>query len=156
MAYSRTDKSKTQLKKRNPEELPNAYQLRERWFDDIEDLIRDLNLAVEQEDDDAYYEDDEYYAEDPFDGEYDYFNSHDEDWEEIAESGERFLSEKGFDLNSLAGLKKAQGWLEKAEIEDLLRPEELADNNTDPLVGADRLAVMLMIVKARIDKKMKM
>jgi DNA repair protein RadC len=34
MAYSRTDKSKTQLKKRNPEELPNAYQLRERFMTD--------------------------------------------------------------------------------------------------------------------------
>ena len=86
----------------------------------------------------------------------DYINSQDGDWEEITENGERFLSEKGFDLNSLAGLKKAQGWLEKAEIEDLLRPEELADNNTDPLVGADRLAIMLMIVKVQIEKKMKM
>ena len=68
------------------------------------------------------------------------------------EPTEQFLKEKGFDLSTLAGLKAAQVWLEKARPEDAFATEGPIDNEVDWHMGEARLDGMLKIVKARIQK----
>ena len=74
---------------------------------------------------------------------------------ELGEAADQFLTEKGFDLNSLAGLKAAQAWLENAKVEDAFYSEGPIENAIDWHVGEARIAAMLKVVKARIEKSMK-
>ena len=74
---------------------------------------------------------------------------------ELGEATDQFLTEKGFDLSNLAGLKKAQAWLENAKVEDAFYSEGPIENAIDWHVGEARIAAMLKVVKARIEKRMK-
>ena len=65
---------------------------------------------------------------------------------------EQFLKEKGFDLSTLAGLKAAQVWLEKAQPADAFVTEGPIDNAVDWHMGEARLDGMLKIVKAKIQR----
>ena len=68
------------------------------------------------------------------------------------EPTEQFLKEKGFDLSTLAGLKAAQVWLEKAQPADAYVTEGPIDNAVDWHMGEARLDGMLKIVKAKINR----
>ena len=75
--------------------------------------------------------------------------------QEIGESTDAFLKDKGFNVNTLSGLKKAQHWLENARVEDAFYTNDVPiDNTVDWHMGEARLAAMLKIVKDRIEKKM--
>jgi len=56
-------------------------------------------------------------------------------------------------LSNLAGLKKAQAWLENAKVEDAFYSEGPIENAIDWHVGEARIAAMLKVVKARIEKR---
>ena len=75
--------------------------------------------------------------------------------QEMGESTDAFLKDKGFNVDTLSGLKKAQQWLENARVEDAFYTDDVPiDNAVDWHMGEARLAAMLKIVKDRIEKRM--
>ena len=73
---------------------------------------------------------------------------------EMGESTDVFLRDKGFNTNTLSGLKAAQKWLENAKVEDAFYTDDVPiDNAVDWHMGEARLAAMLKIVKDRIEKR---
>ena len=72
--------------------------------------------------------------------------------EEMDESTEAFLREKGYDISTLAGAKAAQKFLENAGPEDAFWTEGPVDNEMDEYMGRMRIGAMLECVKARIEK----
>ena len=75
--------------------------------------------------------------------------------EVMRESTELFLKEKGYDCNTLTGLKAAQKWLESAKIQEVFyNDEDPVDNDLDWFIGEARLTAMIRIVNAMIEKKL--
>jgi hypothetical protein len=130
------------------------------WFDDMDDMLDDFDQAEEDDDYEDDWDVDD--GEEPLELMARLFSEHiqnaDADDQFVAELGEatdQFLTEKGFDLSNLAGLKKAQAWLENAKVEDAFYSEGPIENAIDWHVGEARIAAMLKVVKARIEKSMK-
>lgn len=121
---------------------------------ELQEEIDDEDFASDEED----WEDEE--GENPLEIMARLFSEHirqaDADDEFVAGLGEatdQFLAEKGFDLPTLAGLKAAQAWLEKAKVEEAFWSEGPIENAIDQHMGEARIAAMLKIVKARIEKR---
>lgn len=66
---------------------------------------------------------------------------------------EEFLNSRGFNLDSLTGLKAAQAWLEKARVQDVYSSD--IENAFDWHMGEARIDAMLKIVKDRIERRLK-
>lgn len=62
------------------------------------------------------------------------------------------MKEKGFDINTLAGAKAAQSWLENAKVEDAFLTEGPIENAVDWHMGEARLDAMQKCIKIRIQK----
>ena len=79
----------------------------------------------------------------------------DEFVQDLGEITDHFLTEKGFNLSTLSGLKAAQKWLEEAKVEDAFWTEGPIDNAIDWHIGEARIAAMLKVVKKRIEDYIK-